>query len=202
MRRDRAPRLLYLKTGSLTLEEVARTRGLKLGAVAGHLAACLDGGLTFEWDRRRLVIDPALEAKVLHILKDRTRVRERKGRGSLLSCVSGIHGLLHMALYKPLRRILSFGTHLCLGYYMRQLWQHTAAPCPYHRRLVMHFYFVMVYDLETKERWTLVAQRLTFRCVGEESALAATAGRSNVKILALVLFCHRGLSYFNHAGMK
>lgn len=32
--------------------------------MSGHLAACLEAGLAFEWDRRRLGIDPALEGKV------------------------------------------------------------------------------------------------------------------------------------------
>lgn len=53
-------------SGSLTLEEVAgsMSRPLSAGTMSGHLAACLEAGLTFEWDRRRLGIDPALEGKV------------------------------------------------------------------------------------------------------------------------------------------
>ena len=53
-------------SGSLTLEQVAgsMSRPLSAGTVAGHLAACLEAGLTFEWDRRRLGIDAALEGKV------------------------------------------------------------------------------------------------------------------------------------------
>lgn len=40
------------------------SRPLAVGTMAGHLAACLEAGLTFEWNRRRLGIDAALEGKV------------------------------------------------------------------------------------------------------------------------------------------
>eukprot|EP00752_Nemacystus_decipiens_P004929 g4486.t1 len=61
----------YTRRGSLTLEQVAGSlpRPLAVGTMAGHLAACLDAGLTFEWDRRRLGIDPALEGKIMGVLE-------------------------------------------------------------------------------------------------------------------------------------
>lgn len=59
-------RTLHRMSGSLTLEEVAgsMSRPLSVGTMSGHLAACLEAGLTFEWDRRRLGIDAVLEGKV------------------------------------------------------------------------------------------------------------------------------------------
>ncbi|CAN0501452.1 unnamed protein product, partial [Ectocarpus sp. 8 AP-2014] len=43
-------------------------RPVAIGTFAGHLAACLEAGLTFAWDRRRLGIDLDLERKILDIL--------------------------------------------------------------------------------------------------------------------------------------
>lgn len=64
--------------GSLTLEEVAgsMSRPLTAGTLSGYLAACLEAGLTFEWDRRRLGIDQVLEGEV----------REARAQGSDARC--------------------------------------------------------------------------------------------------------------------
>ncbi|CAB1105367.1 unnamed protein product [Ectocarpus sp. CCAP 1310/34] len=60
----------YMRQDSLTLEQVAARmpRPVAIGTFAGHLAACLQAGLTFAWDRRRLGIDLDLELKILDIL--------------------------------------------------------------------------------------------------------------------------------------
>ncbi|CBJ28290.1 expressed unknown protein [Ectocarpus siliculosus] len=60
----------YMRQDSLTLEQVAARmpRPVAIGTFAGHLAACLEAGLTFAWDRRRLGIDLDLERKILDIL--------------------------------------------------------------------------------------------------------------------------------------
>lgn len=52
--------------GFLTIEQLAAgmIRPVSVGVFMGHLAACLEGGNPFEWDRRRLGIDQALENKV------------------------------------------------------------------------------------------------------------------------------------------
>ncbi|CAN0078426.1 unnamed protein product, partial [Ectocarpus sp. 13 AM-2016] len=56
----------YTRQASLTLEQVAARmpRAVAIGTFTGHLAACLEAGLTFAWDRRRLGIDLGLERKV------------------------------------------------------------------------------------------------------------------------------------------
>lgn len=53
-------------SGSLTLEQVAARmpRPVAIGTFTSHLAGCLEAGLTFAWDRRRLGIDLDLERKV------------------------------------------------------------------------------------------------------------------------------------------
>ncbi|CAN0542720.1 unnamed protein product, partial [Ectocarpus sp. 12 AP-2014] len=60
----------YVRQASLTLEQVAARipRAVAIGTFTGHLAACLEAGLTFAWDRRRLGIDLDLERKILDIL--------------------------------------------------------------------------------------------------------------------------------------
>eukprot|EP00903_Cladosiphon_okamuranus_P019699 g18102.t1 len=61
----------YMRRGSLTLEEVAGSlpRPLLAGTMSGHLAACLEAGLAFEWDRHRLGIDPTLEGKIMGVVE-------------------------------------------------------------------------------------------------------------------------------------
>lgn len=129
VRHDRAP--LPSQTDSLTVEEVARIRGLTSGAVAGHLAACLEGGLTFEWDRRRLGIDPALEAKVLLLS---FKIRVRGGTGRSLVCLGNEFAACCTWLEVSYRWYTSVSELLDEA---SSRWKHTTASFPYPRRLVM-----------------------------------------------------------------
>ncbi|CAM9478460.1 unnamed protein product [Ascophyllum nodosum] len=55
---------------SLDIEQLASTmpRAMSAGTFKEHLAACLEGGTAFAWNRSRLGIEPALEEKILEIL--------------------------------------------------------------------------------------------------------------------------------------
>lgn len=59
-------------------------RPVALGTFAGHLAACLEAGLTFAWDHRRLGIDLDLERKVHG--PERWRARVAKTTAHLFIC--------------------------------------------------------------------------------------------------------------------
>lgn len=48
----------------MTLAEVAAARPIGIGTASGYLAACLENGKVFPWDRRRLGIDSELEHEV------------------------------------------------------------------------------------------------------------------------------------------
>lgn len=81
-------------SGSSTLEEVAgsMSRPLSAGTVSGHLAACLEAGLAFEWDRPRLGIDPALEGKVRKA--DTNRNETKRHENKTTNVLSEMHNVL------------------------------------------------------------------------------------------------------------